>query len=165
MAKSVVISLFATNLPVCPIAALRAMQSQRPAAARKSGVLFADDTSKQINKTGVLVPLLKLAIVALQKRTHAGLNADHFTGHSLRQGGATSLAAAGVSARLIQAIGRWKSDCYLRYIATPLDQLRASAQAMARVYASVSSDAIAAEVGKHSGLLESVGADSLEEMD
>lgn len=39
-----------------------------------------------------------------------------FSGHSMRAGGATSLAAAGVAPSQIQAIGRWHSDTWERYI-------------------------------------------------
>lgn len=38
------------------------------------------------------------------------------SGHSMRAGGATSLAAAGVPPAQIQAIGRWKSPAFERYI-------------------------------------------------
>ena len=37
-------------------------------------------------------------------------------GHSMRSGGATSLAAAGVPPSQIQAIGRWRSDTFECYI-------------------------------------------------
>ena len=37
-------------------------------------------------------------------------------GHSLRRGGATSLAHAGVSDAVIQGLGRWKSSAYTLYI-------------------------------------------------
>jgi len=37
-------------------------------------------------------------------------------GHSMRAGGATSLAEAGVSPHIIQAIGRWKSDTWQIYV-------------------------------------------------
>lgn len=45
----------------------------------------------------------------------------HFTdpntsGHSLRAGGATALAEAGIPAHIIQAIGRWASDTFQIYI-------------------------------------------------
>ena len=40
----------------------------------------------------------------------------HYAGHSLRSGGATSLAQAGVPAQTIQAIGRWTSDSFKIYI-------------------------------------------------
>ena len=46
----------------------------------------------------------------------AGLVGKGYTTHSLRAGGATSLAAAGVSDRHIQVVGRWASDCYKQYI-------------------------------------------------
>ena len=38
------------------------------------------------------------------------------SGHSMRAGGATSLAEAGVSPNIIQAIGRWKSDAWQIYV-------------------------------------------------
>ena len=37
-------------------------------------------------------------------------------GHSLRAGGATALAEAGIPAHMIQAIGRWSSDAFQIYI-------------------------------------------------
>ncbi|KAJ8487654.1 hypothetical protein ONZ51_g4029 [Trametes cubensis] len=37
-------------------------------------------------------------------------------GHSMRAGGATSLAAAGILPATIQALGRWSSDAWLVYI-------------------------------------------------
>lgn len=49
----------------------------------------------------------------------AGINegALHLFGmHSLRRGGATDAAAAGVPVRLIMLQGRWKSDCVRRYL-------------------------------------------------
>jgi hypothetical protein len=39
-----------------------------------------------------------------------------YAGHSLRSGGATSLAESGVDLALIQAIGRWSSDAFRIYI-------------------------------------------------
>jgi hypothetical protein len=39
-----------------------------------------------------------------------------FSGHSMRTGGATALALAGVSPQLIQAVGRWSSDEFKKYI-------------------------------------------------
>lgn len=38
------------------------------------------------------------------------------SGHSMRAGGATSLAAAGVSPNGIRDVGRWKSDTWERYV-------------------------------------------------
>jgi len=47
------------------------------------------------------------------------------SGHSMRAGGATSLAAAGVSPDRIQAIGRWKSDAWERYVRKNVTLLQA----------------------------------------
>jgi hypothetical protein len=44
------------------------------------------------------------------------LFARDVTGHSLRSGGATALAEAGVPPHLIQAIGHWASDAFQIYI-------------------------------------------------
>ena len=55
----------------------------------------------------------------------AGLDAHAFSGHSLRIGAATTAAAAGLPDWLIKAMGRWKSDAYLRYVRTPVDQVLA----------------------------------------
>ena len=44
--------------------------------------------------------------------------------HSFRIGGASALATAGVPDYVIQVIGRWSSDSFLRYIRTPQDSLR-----------------------------------------
>lgn len=41
---------------------------------------------------------------------------DYISGHSLRAGGATSLAAAGVHGDRIQAMGRWSSDAFRIYV-------------------------------------------------
>ena len=41
---------------------------------------------------------------------------DNVVGHSLRSGGATALALAGVPLERIQIIGRWSSEAFLIYI-------------------------------------------------
>ncbi len=50
----------------------------------------------------------------------AGLRAEAYAGHSFRIGGATTLALRGTPAYLIQKMGRWSSDCFLRYIHDPI---------------------------------------------
>ncbi|CAC5422095.1 unnamed protein product [Mytilus coruscus] len=55
----------------------------------------------------------------LQKgESHLGLNADKYSGHSFRIGAATTCSSNGIQDHMIQSLGRWKSDCYSRYIRT-----------------------------------------------
>ena len=58
----------------------------------------------------VYIDLLKAHLQAL------GLPPDSFSSHSVRRGGTTLMAQAGVDPRLIKLHGGWRSNCYLRYI-------------------------------------------------
>lgn len=49
-----------------------------------------------------------------QLRTH--FPSHDVGGHSLRAGGATALAEAGIPSHIIQAVGRWASDMFQIYI-------------------------------------------------
>ena len=49
-----------------------------------------------------------------------GLDPQHYSGHSFRIGGATSATIAGLNDYEIKLLGRWSSDCYKRYICSPL---------------------------------------------
>ena len=44
-----------------------------------------------------------------------GENPKHFSTHSLRIGGATAVAAAGITPSIIQELGRWQSNCFRHY--------------------------------------------------
>ena len=52
----------------------------------------------------------------------AGLNADSYSGHSFRRGGASYLYKLGADSVLIQASGDWATDCYTRYVFLSFDQ-------------------------------------------
>ncbi|KAF8426442.1 hypothetical protein L210DRAFT_3652909 [Boletus edulis BED1] len=49
------------------------------------------------------------------RRLHNACGSE-FTGHSMRAGGATALAMAGTPPHVIQAIGRWSSDEWQKYV-------------------------------------------------
>ena len=46
----------------------------------------------------------------------SGFNADLFSGHSFRRGGATFLHSCGGSALMVQSSGDWSSQCFTRYL-------------------------------------------------
>merc|ERR1712195_27858 len=62
-----------------------------------------------------------------------GFDQNQFSTHSLRRGGCTSMAAAGVSRVQIGYIGRWTSDALERYLQIPDYVRRAAAVNMARI--------------------------------
>ena len=53
----------------------------------------------------------------------AGFSALHITPHSFRIGGATHAVSTGASSQQVQALGRWKSSAFLKYIRIPNFQL------------------------------------------
>jgi len=93
---------------------------QRAASADSHGVfttylasrdhLFPFDSSLWLHSDGS-IPTCTWFIARLQ-----ALFPDSISGHSLRAGGATSLAASGVHADHIQAMGRWSSDAFRIYV-------------------------------------------------
>ena len=49
-----------------------------------------------------------------------GVDAQFYSGHSFRIGGVISASVAGLNAYEIKLIERWSSDCYKRYIRSPV---------------------------------------------
>ena len=62
-----------------------------------------------------------------------GHNPSLYNGHSFSIGAATSAAKAQVSDHLIRVLGRWSSDCYIRYIRVPQDQVQKAHRAMGQL--------------------------------
>ena len=76
------------------------------------------------------------AAIALRVKNMLSLiNVDPtpYSSHSMRHGGATNLAERGVPDYVILAVGRWRSDSYLRYIqASDAERFRWSASMTSR---------------------------------
>ena len=62
----------------------------------------------------------------------AGYNGNAFASHSLRIGGATAAAGAGIDEWKIKLLGWWNSDCYKRYVKTAHQSLESTAKELAR---------------------------------
>ena len=71
------------------------------------------------------VPLTKARFMELVRSalTQAGVPVEGYSGHSFRVGAATAASQAGIPDSVIQALGRWSSPTFLRYIQTPREQL------------------------------------------
>jgi integrase len=104
----VTIKLFANGSLHCPIKLLRqaweAAVDKAPSAA-----LFQDGRGRPLKYVNLLKSI-KGAIKALR------LPLQHYSCHSLRAGGATTLALMGYPDSLIKTLGRWRSLAYQRYI-------------------------------------------------
>ena len=102
-----------TRDSLCPVAAMMAFLSVRGAAPGPLFV-FADSS-----------PLTRERLVALTKSTleTAGLDPSGYSGHSFRIGAATVAAARGFEDSMIQTLGRWRSECFKRYVKIPRQQL------------------------------------------
>ena len=83
----------------------------------RTGVIFQDGSSLSRQR------LMCQVHHALEQQgvAHPGVS-----GHSFRIGAATAAVCVGLEDSLIQALGRWSSEAYLRYIRTPPRALAAA---------------------------------------
>lgn len=110
--KGIMLRLFA-NKDLCPISALRRYREARFQVRHLSlDPFFIGRDSRPISRQ-FFIAHLRDAL------SHIGLDCSSYCGHSFRIGAATSAAAAHVPDHLIKTLGRWTSDCYVRYIRSP----------------------------------------------
>jgi integrase len=57
------------------------------------------------------------------QQLYGGERAKAFRSHSLRHGGASAYAAAGVPLHVIKEFGRWQSEAFMVYITLTIDVL------------------------------------------
>lgn len=101
--------------PVCIASQLLALYNESNTPA-DSTPLFALDDGSALSR-----PVL-LKFVSQRLRL-LGFDPLAYGGHSFRVGGATSAASAGLNDYEIKTLGRWSSDCYRRYIRTPISSI------------------------------------------
>ena len=95
------ITIGQTNNILCPVLALKQYLLVRN---KKPGPLFTFQDGSYLTRHRV---------VQMLRRCFTDVNLNT---HSFRIGGASALAAAGVSDAQIQTIGRWRSNCFVRYL-------------------------------------------------
>lgn len=83
-----------------------------------SGCLRGTDPVFSIRRGQDVIPLTPSRFTNILRRAliSRGLEAQKFSLHSFRRGGATFAANAGVSVDAIKAQGNWRSDCYANYL-------------------------------------------------
>jgi hypothetical protein len=135
--KGAHVNLFATNDSTCPLKALAELEK----AQRAAGITLNDKAMVfTVRKSGKnpclskpdLIKKMKQAVAALAKEhPEWGLVSKDFAGHSLRRGGATSLALRGVAEPVLRLLGRWESDAVNLYIDLPVSSLEHASKIMA----------------------------------
>ena len=97
--------------PLCAVEAVMHMEERWPKYGDEPAFChFTYNRRAGPIRYGTITRLLK------RTATELGLDPKQFASHSLRAGGASALARGGALPWQIQAIGRWKSDAYKRYI-------------------------------------------------
>ena len=95
------IHIGSTNNMLCPVNAMRLYLASRTIEV---GPLYYFSDNSFLTRG-------RMASFLTQCLRNINLNT-----HSFRIGGATALAASGVPAATIRVVGRWSSDCYIRYL-------------------------------------------------
>ena len=79
------------------------------------------------------MPLTRAKLVALMHiiMERAGVNPSGFSGHSFRKGAASTSHANNLNDSVIRFLGRWKSDCHIRYITPNKSTIREAQRSLA----------------------------------
>ena len=109
------------NSHLCPFQALTCYLSYRPPG---SGPLFVWHDGRFLTRQHLATVLARI------KPRHI----TSMSSHSFRIGAATTAAAAGFPRWLIQALGRWTSNCYREYIRIPPQTLQDVSTSLAKIY-------------------------------
>ena len=110
--QGIIISLFKIEGVVCPYKLLSQLMSVRlNLNAKQNDSFLVEETGKPLSRN-YFISKLKTILIAL------GYSDKDYSGHSFRSGAATSASSQGIEDSMIQTLGRWKSDCFKRYIRT-----------------------------------------------
>lgn len=108
---------------VCAVRAVKNYMAARQRTPRREDALLIDLQGRPLRRERFTATLQRCLIGTVPE-------ARRYTAHSFRIGAATSAAQNGVPDWLIQASGRWTSDCFRIYTRTHPAQLRDVARAL-----------------------------------
>lgn len=124
MRKGMNLVFFKNKSKCCPFIALSAYLAGRPSGHRGSP-LFVDRNNKRITQAGVVKRMREILY-------RMGLEGKHYSGISLRRGGAQLLLKQRANDTIIMGMGRWRSSCFNRYIKCRDDEIEMWQLNMAR---------------------------------
>jgi len=121
-AKGMTIYIGKARPPYCPVAAM--IEYLASSSTSADGPLFRHATGAPLTRKFLTTKVRCLLLAA------GVSNANSYSGHSFRIGAATTAAACGIPEWQIRAMGRWQSDCVLRYIRSNPSELARIAGAL-----------------------------------
>ena len=98
---------------ICPVSAITAFVALR---GNQPSAFFRAENGQPLSKPE-FIQGIRSALELLD------MPQQLFAGHSFRIGAATAAAQVAIEDSTIQALGRWSSSAFLRYIRTPREQL------------------------------------------
>lgn len=127
--KGVTITLYSTANVICPKLAtvkyLKARNIKFTSKRRGSDPLFLMHNGQALTRS-YFINKLRCILKSV------GLDDKLYSGHSFRRGAASTCGSANVPDYLIQYLGRWKSNCHIRYIDVPDSVIRDTHIAMGK---------------------------------
>jgi hypothetical protein len=108
--QGVYIKLLKTDSDLCPYKLLRKLiMNRKSSIATEKDPLFVEEHN---------IALFRKYFMSKLKTLLSYLDFVHsdYSGHSFRIGAATTCASNGIQDHMIQTLGRWKSNCLMRYI-------------------------------------------------
>jgi hypothetical protein len=121
-------TFYTTGGPLCVVTAVwLAYQDGGAVGENPSAPLFVGKNGRTPLSYKEITTNVKYCIARM------GLNANEYSSHSFRSGGATALLAAGYDLSYIKIMGRWSSTCYERYLQLDISAIQNMARAMQNV--------------------------------
>ena len=128
--KGIDIQLHKINSHICPYRVLK-----RYLEIRKTFLSSYQNTDPLFVSIGNLAMERDFFITKIRYVLElCGYNPKNFSGHSFRIGAGTAAGQAKIEDHMIKTLGRWSSDCYVRYIRTQPISIKHAQQQLAESF-------------------------------